>query len=379
MAASTRFEEILELLDQAAFEPDAWRDVIAVLTTAYRGASLEASYLRVTHIPSLSVVHETSGRDSKASAVWSGFAGRNPFIEAGTSRIGPGRIYRTHDWVSDDRLERTEFYQDWLRQQDVHYGLVGVVHRDAHFSARLALARPKDAGPFHAREERLLARLLPHAQRAFVAGLRLRRLDVERRALGASIGALDEAVLVLGPQGDLVFANAKAMRLLAGDGGIRIGPRGLLCCEVPADTDRVRTAVASALGTNRVSTRAGGLCAVTRTGALPLVITIVPIRSETVLGRETSALLLVRDPEGHASIDPEHLVRLFGLTPAEARLASRLADGDDLPHVARELGIARETARNQLKAVFMKTGTRRQVELVRLILLTLPVRSFDGL
>ena len=304
--------------------------------------------------------------------------GRNPFIEAGTSRIGPGRIYRTHDWVSDERLERTEFYQDWLRQQDVQYGLVGVVHRDAHFSARLALARPKDAGPFNAREERLLARLLPHARRAFVTGLRLRRLEVERRALGASIGALDEAVLALGPQGDLVFANAKAMRLLAGDGGIRIDPRGLLCCEVPADTDRLRSAVASALGTRRAPTRVGSLCAVTRAGALPLVITIVPLQSETVLGRETSALLLVRDPDSRAPTDPEQLIRLFGLTPAEARLASCIADGEDLPSVARALGIARETARNQLKAVFAKTGTRRQVELVRLILLTLPARSFDG-
>ena len=34
---------------------------------------------------------------------------------------------------------------------------------------------------------------------------------------------------------------------------------------------------------------------------------------------------------------------------------------------AGELGLARETARNQLKAVFAKTGTHRQGELIALL------------
>jgi DNA-binding CsgD family transcriptional regulator len=39
------------------------------------------------------------------------------------------------------------------------------------------------------------------------------------------------------------------------------------------------------------------------------------------------------------------------------------------PHIAaRELKIARETARNQLKAVFAKTNTHRQSELVALLM-----------
>jgi DNA-binding CsgD family transcriptional regulator len=65
---------------------------------------------------------------------------------------------------------------------------------------------------------------------------------------------------------------------------------------------------------------------------------------------------------------PEDALRVaFGLTAAEARLATRLASGEALEAVADELGIAKETARSQLKAIFGKTGVHRQSEFVALL------------
>src|SRR5947208_2110656 len=62
----------------------------------------------------------------------------------------------------------------------------------------------------------------------------------------------------------------------------------------------------------------------------------------------------------------------FGLTPAEARLALHLVTGETLRSAAAKLSISYETARTQLKNIFNKTKTRRQAELVILILTTLP-------
>jgi DNA-binding CsgD family transcriptional regulator len=58
----------------------------------------------------------------------------------------------------------------------------------------------------------------------------------------------------------------------------------------------------------------------------------------------------------------------FRLTPSEAKLACIIARGAPPDIAARELKISRETARNQLKAVFAKTDTHRQSELVALLL-----------
>ena len=57
----------------------------------------------------------------------------------------------------------------------------------------------------------------------------------------------------------------------------------------------------------------------------------------------------------------------FQLTAAEARLASSLAAGEGIGAASARLAISRETARTQLRAIFAKTGTRRQAELTALL------------
>lgn len=57
----------------------------------------------------------------------------------------------------------------------------------------------------------------------------------------------------------------------------------------------------------------------------------------------------------------------FGLTAAEAGLASHVSSGRKLESIAHELGISYETARNHLKAIFAKTQTHRQSELAAVL------------
>ncbi len=58
----------------------------------------------------------------------------------------------------------------------------------------------------------------------------------------------------------------------------------------------------------------------------------------------------------------------YGLTAAEMRMAEALSAGDTVREAAEKLGIRVATARNHLNHALAKTGARRQVELVRLLL-----------
>jgi DNA-binding CsgD family transcriptional regulator len=55
------------------------------------------------------------------------------------------------------------------------------------------------------------------------------------------------------------------------------------------------------------------------------------------------------------------------VTPAEGRLAERLAAGEPLAAAARSLGISATTAKSHLARLFEKTGTSRQADLVQLL------------
>ena len=82
----------------------------------------------------------------------------------------------------------------------------------------------------------------------------------------------------------------------------------------------------------------------------------------------STALLFVDNPDHQAlPTQAEHWARAFGLTPAEARLAIHLATGASLTEAADMLGVTHNTVRAQLRAIFDKTDTHRQTELIRLL------------
>jgi DNA-binding CsgD family transcriptional regulator len=68
---------------------------------------------------------------------------------------------------------------------------------------------------------------------------------------------------------------------------------------------------------------------------------------------------------------------VFGLTPAETRLLSRLLAGRTLEEAAAEFGIAISTAKTHLRAIFAKTGVARQADLVRLGASLVPPSSIN--
>ncbi len=62
------------------------------------------------------------------------------------------------------------------------------------------------------------------------------------------------------------------------------------------------------------------------------------------------------------------LCGVYGLTPAETRVAAAFVCGSSIVQVAQQHGICVETVRSHLKRIYQKLGTTRQAELVHLVL-----------
>lgn len=71
-------------------------------------------------------------------------------------------------------------------------------------------------------------------------------------------------------------------------------------------------------------------------------------------------------PSDESSFD--EVARIFGLTKAEAKLTLAIVNGMTANEYAEMHGVSINTAYSQIKEVLSKTGTRRQAELVKLVL-----------
>ena len=179
--------------------------------------------------------------------------------------------------------------------------------------------------------------------------------------LRALIDCLWQGVIVADRSGRVVLANRAAQAILAAGDGLHDGPGGLRT-ETMESTRRLRRMVEAASG----SAPAGNVMALPRIGQPhPLSVMISPLRS----GAEADlALILIIAPDCVPTPWPDLLRDLYGLTDAEAAVAVAMARGEGLAAVAAKLNVGRTTVRTHLQHVFEKTGTRRQAQLVRLIM-----------
>jgi DNA-binding CsgD family transcriptional regulator/PAS domain-containing protein len=118
----------------------------------------------------------------------------------------------------------------------------------------------------------------------------------------------------------------------------------------------------------RASGRAGNVIVVRRETKHPIFMRVLPVHaaaSTPFVGARV--ILVLRDIEAERRAPLKVLSEAFSLTVAEAKVASMIAAGLSPEEIAGELQVSRETIRNQLKAIFSKTKTRRQNELAFLI------------
>jgi DNA-binding CsgD family transcriptional regulator len=190
---------------------------------------------------------------------------------------------------------------------------------------------------------------------------------VGRAALSSSTSALDavrQPAVAVDHFGFVLDANAAAHCIFDADIRIRLrrlwfaDPQARRCLEDLFE--RLPSGCAELSGLFPI--------VVGRTDKPPVIVNVFPVPAAArnpFVGACVIVTLVSIEPKPRPS--SSLLSKAFGLTSAEAKLASFIADGTSLEDAARELAISRETARSHLKVVFAKTDTHRQSELVALL------------
>ena len=359
----------IDRIYRAAVAPEHWPVFLDALREELRAASIHLLF----RLPSDGDqgVDVSRGMDERsAEAYRSHFYRLNPLrlcypeAEEGTVLVGESVI-------AESELARTEFYNDWMRSQGIAHSLVAFLYKPAQVASTLVGFREKSRGPLEKDDFDRIRPLVPHLQRALTIQRRVGAAELRAGAAEEALDRISSGVILLDERGAPIATNRTADGILAMNDGLvldRDGPSA----STPKQTGELRGLVSGAAATGAgKGTNPGGVMRLARPSGRPALEAVVtPIRCESspLFDRKATSAIFLAAPDARAECPPQRLRRIFGLTPMEAKVASRIASGMTLGEISDAFGVTIHTVRGHLKELFRKTDTHRQVELVRVLL-----------
>lgn len=364
--------EMTEAIQAAALQPGQWQEVADRLTRCVPGTK---SFMQVWDGLSPPLPLIASGWSEATIEAYREYYGeRNPWRPAWIEMPAMTATW-ADDYLPNAELKKTEWYAGLLRPEGEADGASGIkfVQEDGRLAMLAVHYDGRKGEEMHAILRPLIQGLAPSIRQA---------LDVNRAIYRSTPGlgldldllhALLHPAFIVDRHCRVLAANAKAQELFV-DRDLYVGARDLihfsdaridrafaeqvrgLCCAQPdeaAPIEDLSLTLPSGSATMTMIPLAQNFRSMAFTGVLPIFLP------------EVVALVVLRPRPGVAASDV--LQRRYGLTKSEARLAEALPEGGTLLEVAGRLGVSYETARTQLRSVFVKTGVNRQSELVALI------------
>ena len=358
--------DLLALIDafyETALDEDGWDRALAQLAAAFDGnAAVFLVQDRDTHVLNSA---QLWGRPDDAMDEY-----QRDFVahDVGTDDLlerGAGTVL-TEEQLPEEVRKQNPFLNEFRRRWEVERYLAGGAFSDDRRVSVLSVQGERRRRAFDEADAAALARLLPHVRRAIQLRQHIGIHQTARDPFEDAIEHVATGVVLIDRSAQVRFANAAARRLLERGDGLRVS-HGRLGAMHSGEERKLARAVSDALSVHeRESTAASDTIMISRAeNPSPYNVLVMPIRRA---GGGRQVAVLVGDPDARVVDAPELVARLYGLTPAESSLAISLASGDTLEDYAELNGIALSTTRWRLKQVQSKTGARRQVDLVRLLL-----------
>ncbi len=367
---SDRLDRIVTRFYEAAIDPDLWRPVVndfaqligAVSThvMAFDTARNQETFgflETVDPVDYETYVHEYLPHDIRVPRI----------------RSAPvGKILRDPDFWSDEEKLASPIFNEFFVPSRI-FSITGAqLGMEGHMTW-FGVGRTEEI-PFSAQEVSAIARVMPNIRQAIRIGLSFWHERSNGRVLSDLWSNAGRGVVIVAPTGLVTHVNAEA-EAMRGAGVFRLNRNRLAFCDNRLAHEYTLALAALNVSNPQVSTgmrpgAASGMAgAMTAPDGQQIGVRFLPVLDGG--GARGSMLVVLFVPlSGEPEPGPAEIAQfggLFGLTASEQDVIGAIAGGIDMADYARARGIALDTARKHLKSVLLKTGSRSQKALVRLI------------
>ncbi len=285
-----------------------------------------------------------------------------------------GKVLNTQDSFPLAEYRSHPFYRDYWLAYGAHALLGAKAAEDERHVALIGTTRITGFSSFTHADVLLFGRYIRHLMAAFEIANFLAKMRTEAIVGQHLMQSSSRPMILLARDHTVLAANDAATSLLQSTDACFVR-EGQFHCSANDSAAQLREVIAAfsspASSDAHQSRRDRKAFRIHGFDGSPVLCSAWDMRPDMVMGLfgPAAAVLLTLTPQQFSQpADPLWLGSMFDLTPAEARVASALMTGADLASIAAQHGVSLGTVRAQLRAIYAKTGTHRQAQLVALLL-----------
>jgi DNA-binding CsgD family transcriptional regulator len=365
-----RLSKLLLTLYAAPSQPDLWSRFLTDFTT-------------LLGLPGAAILHQDLAREKYGFSIACGidpaaqmsygqyFGKIDPFRPRFLAKE-EGELCFGEELCPSPVLHKTELYGDYLSEHNFTlYCAVATIKR-AETSEFISIYRGLGSRSPDAETIATITMVLPHIRAALKLRSQLCGIDTASKNYAAALDSLNAGVVLLTARRQCVFVSRKIEDMCSENDGLYIR-NSRLGAHTSADHQALSRLIdrAIALAAGKI-TQPCGTAVISRRNGASLKVSATSLSTEAPLAqlaasRSAVAALFIQDPGHDVASLAQILTATYAFTGAETRLAIELLEGHSLGQTAERHEVSIETVRAQLKAIFAKTATHRQSELLLLL------------
>lgn len=369
MSDAERLSLLIGDIYDTTLDPTRWTDVLEKITRYIRGTA--AGLLSQEFGDGAVSFYYSWGDDPEYTKLYRAkYANLNPSVVPIALSVKPGEVCSLSTAISYDEFLRSRLYKEWVKPQGYGDVTTVLIEKSASSFAHLAVLHYGRDSPVDEAARKRMRLLAPHICRAVAISKIVELSKIEAAMLADTIDSLSAGVFLLQEDGRVVHANASGKAILKERGLLHQANGVIQAVDLQARSNLLR-AIANAanddvgLGGRGISIPLSSING-ERYVAHILSLTSGVRRKIGQLHRAAVAMF-VHKATLHRPTLVETVATQFKLSPSEVRVLFAIIEVGGAPQVAKVLGISLDTVKTHLKRVFAKTGTNRQVDLVKLV------------
>src|SRR5690606_31714403 len=221
------------------------------------------------------------------------------------------------------RLRTETRAEEWLQSYGASEAAGAIAYMEGHYLNFFGMQRAPDQPAFSYEELQVFDGFLPHLHRAVGLYTRLMRKNIGPSVERLALDRVKRGVIVCDASFRVVFRNTKANDILAKNVGLRLNDENMLVAHGNESARQFAIVLSSAIEAAGARGERGGQVVGGEHGAQRIPLVVAPLLGEAgPEGTTHGGLVTLHDGGCCPNIDNEWLRKLFGLTEAEAVVAS---------------------------------------------------------